>query len=136
MSGSFAPNCSRFKLRAGCYRVSVLAQNLSNVHHGNGIRNDQPEVGLSKRFAWAHPPTESPHRVNVLEDFGFGWVHEAVWVEDFRVGVDVFVPCDTPCAKVIGDADARTSFGRVLTTHCKKPSNPQVEGIPRKSHPV
>lgn len=37
----------------------------------------------------------------MLDDFWFGWVYETVWVEDFRVGVYVFVSCDTPCRRRI-----------------------------------
>ena len=115
-SGSFAPDGSGFKLSGGRYRAPILVQDLSNVHHGDGVCHDQPKVCFSKRFAWTHPPAEPPHRVDVLEDLGSGWVHEAVRVKDLWVGVYILVSCETPGMrtvrlKVIGDGSARGTKG-------------------------
>ena len=106
------PNRSRSKLPNWRYRVPVLVQSFSKVHHGDGVCDDQPEVGFGKGFAWTPPSTEPPHRVYMLDDFRLGRIREAVWVEDFWVGVDIFVSCDTPDGrivrlKVIGDVEVR-----------------------------
>ena len=98
---SFVPDCPRFKVSSGRYRDPIFAQNLSNVHHSDGACHDQPEIGFGESFAWTSPSTESPHRVYVLEDFWSGRVHEAVWVEDFGIGVYVFVSCDAPGARIV-----------------------------------
>ena len=112
------PNRSRSKLPSWRYRVPVLAQSLSKVHHGDGVCDDQPKVGFGKGFAWTTPSTEPPHRVYMLEDFRLGRIHEAVWAKDFWVGVYIFVSCDTPNGKVvrlkvIGDGGAKGTKGEV-----------------------
>jgi len=95
------PNRPSVKLPSGRYGVSVLVQNLSKVHHGDGICNDQPEVGFGEGLAWTRSPTEPPHRIHVSEDLGFGRVYEAVWVKDLRVRVHIFVTCVNPCARIV-----------------------------------
>ena len=42
--GPIAPDRAGLKLRSGRYWISILIQCLPDVHRGNGICNDQPEV--------------------------------------------------------------------------------------------
>jgi len=77
----------------------VLVQSLSNVHRGNGICHDQPEVGFGECFARTRSSTEPPHRIHVSEDFWFGRIYETVWIKDFRIWIHILVSRVTPCNK-------------------------------------
>jgi len=98
---SSVPDRPIFKLPSGRYGVPVLVQNPSEVHRGDGVCDDQPEIRFGEGFAGTDSSTEPPHRVHVSEDLGIGWVYETIWVKDFRVRVHVSVSRDTPCARIV-----------------------------------